>query len=53
MSEEVKLSAKAQKVLDAVSDLTVLELADLIKAMEDKFGVTAAPAAVAMAPATG
>ncbi len=53
MSEEVKLSANAQKILDAVSDLTVLELSDLIKAMEDKFGVTAAPAAVAMAPAAG
>ena len=53
MSEEVKLSANAQKILDAVADLTVLELSDLIKAMEDKFGVTAAPAAVAMAPAAG
>ncbi len=53
MSEEVKLTANAQKVLDAVSELTVLELADLIKAMEDKFGVTAAPAAIAMAPAAG
>ena len=54
MSEEVKLSANAQKVLDAVADLSVLELADLVKAMEDKFGVTAAaPAAVMAAPAAG
>ncbi len=51
MSEEVKLSAKAQKVLDSVSELTVLELADLVKAMEDKFGVSAA-APVAMAVPT-
>lgn len=55
MSEEVKLSANAQKVLDTVSELTVLELADLIKAMEDKFGVTAAApvAAPAAAAAAG
>jgi len=54
MSEEVKLSANAQKVLDLVSELTVLEVADLVKAMEDKFGVTAAaPAAVMAAPAAG
>ncbi len=54
MSEEVKLSAKAQKVLDTVAELSVLEVADLVKAMEDKFGVTAAaPAAVMAAPAAG
>ncbi len=53
MSEEIKLSAKAQKVLDAVADLTVLELADLIKAMEDKFGVTAAAPVAVAAPAAG
>ncbi len=54
MSEEVKLSANAQKVLDLVSDLSVLEVADLVKAMEDTFGVTAAaPAAVMAAPAAG
>jgi large subunit ribosomal protein L7/L12 len=47
---DIKLSANAQQILDAVSNLTVLELADLIKAMEEKFGVTAAPAAIAMAP---
>jgi large subunit ribosomal protein L7/L12 len=50
MSEEttIKLSANAQKVLDAVEKLTVLELAELVKAMEEKFGVSAAaPVAVA------
>jgi len=39
---DVKLSASAQKIIDAVEKLTVLELADLVKALEDKFGVSAA-----------
>ena len=38
-------------ILKAVSEMTVLELADLVKALEDKFGVSAAPVAVATAPA--
>jgi len=50
MSEEIKLSKAAQGILDEVSKLTVLELADLVKAMEEKFGVSAAaPVAVAAA----
>jgi len=54
-SSEVKLSADAQKVLDAIEKMTVLEVADLVKAMEEKFGVSAAaPVAVAAAaPAAG
>lgn len=51
MSEaaEVKLeSANAQKALEAIEKLTLIEMAELVKAMEDKFGVTAAaPVAVA------
>ncbi|MEO0140100.1 MAG: 50S ribosomal protein L7/L12 [candidate division WOR-3 bacterium] len=40
-----------EEILDAVGNLTVLELAELVKAMEEKFGVTAAaPVAVAAAP---
>jgi large subunit ribosomal protein L7/L12 len=39
---DVKLSANAQKIMDLVSDLTILELADLVSAMEEKFGVSAA-----------
>jgi large subunit ribosomal protein L7/L12 len=51
--EEVRLSKEAQSVLDTVEKMTVLELADLVKAMEDKFGVSAAaPVAVAAAGAT-
>jgi len=50
MSEEIKLSKAAQGILDEVSKLSVLELADLVKAMEEKFGVSAAaPVAVAVA----
>jgi large subunit ribosomal protein L7/L12 len=41
-------------ILEAISNLTVLEVVDLISAMEEKFGVTAAaPVAVAAAPAAG
>lgn len=57
MSEETKditLSADAQKVLDAVEKMPAIELADLVKALEEKFGVSAAaPVAVAGAPAAG
>ncbi len=54
-NDDVKLSASAKKILDEVEKLSVLELADLVKAMEDKFGVSAAaPVAVAAMPgATG
>ena len=44
--------AKAE-ILDAISNMTVLELSNLIKDLEDKFGVSAAAATVAMAPAAG
>jgi large subunit ribosomal protein L7/L12 len=46
-----ELNKKQQEVLDLVSAMSVLELADLVKAMEEKFGVSAAaPAAAAAAP---
>jgi large subunit ribosomal protein L7/L12 len=39
------------EIVEAIGNLTVLELAELVKALEDKFGVTAAaPVAVAAAP---
>jgi large subunit ribosomal protein L7/L12 len=48
---DIKLSDNAQKVLEMVEKMTVLELADLVKVMEEKFGVSAAaPVAVAAAP---
>lgn len=56
MDEEKKLpelSENGKKVLEIVEKMTVLELADLVKVMEDKFGVSAAApvAAVAVAAA--
>ncbi|HHT64585.1 MAG: 50S ribosomal protein L7/L12 [Caldicoprobacterales bacterium] len=43
-----------QEILDAIKNMTVLELADLVKALEEEFGVSAAaPVAVAAAPAAG
>jgi large subunit ribosomal protein L7/L12 len=45
---EVNLSENAAKVLDLIEGMSILEAADLVKAMEDKFGVSAAaPVAVA------
>lgn len=47
-----KLSADAKKVLEMVEKMTIIELAELVKVMEEKFGVSAAaPVAVAAAPA--
>jgi len=51
-ADEGKLSGNAKKVVDLVSEMSVLELADLVKVMEDKFGVSAA-APVAMMAAAG
>lgn len=42
-----ELSKDAQKIMDLVETLPVLELAKLVKALEEKFGVSAAPVAVA------
>jgi len=50
------MTENAQKILDLVKELTVLELSELVKAMEEEFGVSAAaPVAVAAAaaPAAG
>lgn len=45
------LSKEAQQILDAVEKLSVLDLANLVKAMEEKFGVSAAaPMMMAAAP---
>ncbi|MCH3972632.1 MAG: 50S ribosomal protein L7/L12 [Oscillospiraceae bacterium] len=46
------MSEKVDKLVEEVKGLTVLELSDLVKALEDEFGVSAsAPVAVAAAPA--
>jgi len=41
------MSEKVTKLVDQVSELSVLEVAELVKALEEKFGVSAAPVAVA------
>ena len=41
---------KIQQILDIIDTLTILELSDLVKALEEKYGVSAAPVAVAAAP---
>ena len=42
------MAASKEEILDAISNMTVMEIVDLVKMMEDKFGVTAAaPVAVA------
>ena len=48
-----ELSEKVKQVLDLVSEMSLLEAADLVKAFEEKFGVSAAPVAVAGAAAAG
>ena len=47
------MSAAQAEILDKISSMTVLELSELIKAMEDKFGVSAAAAVSVAAPAAG
>jgi large subunit ribosomal protein L7/L12 len=50
----MNMSVAKAEILDAISNMTVLELSQLIKEMEDKFGVSAAATTVAVAaPAAG
>ena len=53
--ESVELSPKLEEVLKTIEQLTALELSELVKGIEDKFGVqAAAPMAMgAMMPAAG
>jgi len=51
--EVVELNDKQKQILDAVDGLTVVELASLVKALEEKYGVSAAPVAVAVAGGAG
>ncbi len=51
---DVELKGDALKISEMLEKMTVLELADLVKALEEKFGVSAsAPAMVAAMPAAG
>ena len=50
--KKTKISDKLQKIIDQIAELSVLELSDLVSALEDKFGVqaiVAAPVAAAVA----
>ena len=46
------MAASKEQILEAISNMTIMEVVDLVKLMEDKFGVTAA-APVAVAAAAG
>jgi large subunit ribosomal protein L7/L12 len=43
------MAASKEEILDAISNMTVMEIVDLVKMMEDKFGVTAAAPVAMMA----
>ena len=47
------MSAVQNEILDKIGSMTVLELSELIKAVEEKFGVSAAAAVAVAAPAAG
>lgn len=51
--KEEEASAKLQEIIKKVEELSVLELVDLVKALEDKFGVSATPQVVASAGIAG
>jgi large subunit ribosomal protein L7/L12 len=54
MSDEKKeLSSKLTKIIEEVEKLSVLELSELVHALEEKFGVTAAAPVAAVAAAAG
>ena len=54
MSENVEITAEMEQFISYVEKLSVLELSKLVKALEDRLGVSAAaPVAVAAAPAAG
>jgi large subunit ribosomal protein L7/L12 len=60
MTEEAKvqeakidLPAKLQSIMTSVENLSVIELATLVKALEEKFGVSAAAAVAVAAPVAG
>ena len=51
--EKVKVSPAIQEIMDSIKKMTVMELADMVKALEAEFGVSAAAQMVAAAPAGG
>ena len=53
MEAKVELTEKMKSVMESIEKMTVMELADLVKALEDKFGVTAAAPVAAAAAGAG
>jgi large subunit ribosomal protein L7/L12 len=53
MAEEVKVSGKSAEIIEAIKVMTVIELAELVKALQSEFGVSAAPMMAAPAAAAG
>jgi len=52
--KEIKVSPKMEKIIKSIEEMTVLELSELVKAIEDRFGVSAAaPVAAVAAPVAG
>lgn len=51
MADEKNLSEKVQKIVDAVKELSLMEVSDLVSALEDTFGVTAAAPVMGAMPA--
>jgi large subunit ribosomal protein L7/L12 len=50
---ETALSKKVQTIVDAVKELSLIEVSELVKALEDEFGVSAAAPAMVAGPAAG
>ena len=44
------MALSKEEIIEAIKEMSVLDMADLVKALEDEFGVSAAPVAVAVAP---
>lgn len=51
--EAKKLSEKVQKIVDAVKELSLMEVSELVSALEDEFGVSAAAPMMMAGPAAG
>jgi large subunit ribosomal protein L7/L12 len=47
------MAVSKEEILDAISNMSVMDVVELIKSMEDKFGVSAAAAVAVAAPAAG
>ena len=53
MSDTANLTPKLEELITSISTLTALELSDLVKALEAKFGITAAAPMMMAGPAAG